>query len=175
MKKAAAGRPQVPRRRRANGKAQRGTATLLALPAFLLLYFAVDVFWHPPRIVALWYLAASTVTFFAYAFDKSAAQSGAWRTPEGNLHLLALAGGWPGALLAQQLLRHKSVKAGFRTVFRATVLINVTAFVALASPWGRPLVAGLRPGLCILASADARLRLHEDAPPPATHPALVTT
>ena len=53
--------------------------------------------------------------------------------PQGRLHLLALAGGWPGALLAQQFLRHKSAKASFRTVFWATVVLNVAAFVALSA------------------------------------------
>jgi len=37
--------------------------------------------------------------------DKSAAQRNAWRTPEGTLHMLSLVGGWPGAMIAQQILR----------------------------------------------------------------------
>ena len=73
-------------------------------------------------------------TFIAYAADKSAAASGSWRTPESTLHALALAGGWLGALLAQQFLRHKSTKAQFRQVFWATVLLNVVGLVVLASP-----------------------------------------
>jgi uncharacterized membrane protein YsdA (DUF1294 family) len=72
--------------------------------------------------------------FFVYAIDKSAARRGAWRTPEKTLHGLALAGGWPGALVAQRVLHHKSSKATFRTVFWATVVINVFAFVVLVSP-----------------------------------------
>jgi uncharacterized membrane protein YsdA (DUF1294 family) len=47
---------------------------------------------------------------------------GAIKTPESNLHLLALAGGWPGALFAQQFLRHKSAKAEFRGTFWVTVV-----------------------------------------------------
>ena len=42
-----------------------------------------------------------TSTFFTYALDKSAARQNACRTPERTLHFLALAGGWPGALLAR--------------------------------------------------------------------------
>ena len=64
---------------------------------------------------------------------------GAWRTPESTLHFLALAGGWPGALLAQQFLRHKSTKVEFRSVFWGTVIMNVAAFLALCSPIGQPL------------------------------------
>ena len=69
----------------------------------------------------LWLLAAvaglNLVTFFAYALDKSAAQRGAWRTPEQTLHLLALLGGWPAAWWAQQWLRHKSRKQAFRSAY----------------------------------------------------------
>jgi len=49
--------------------------------------------------------------------------------------------GWPGALLAQQFLRHKSTKTEFRSVFCGTVVLNVAAFVVLASPMGRSLWA----------------------------------
>ncbi len=52
------------------------------------------------------------------------------------MHTLALAGGWPGALLAQQWLRHKSAKQEFRAVFWATVVLNVAGLVLLCSPWG---------------------------------------
>jgi uncharacterized membrane protein YsdA (DUF1294 family) len=73
----------------------------------------------------LWlYLIASTVAFITYAWDKSAARNGNWRTRESTLHLLALAGGWPGAWAAQRLLRHKSSKQSFLLVFWLTVCLN---------------------------------------------------
>jgi uncharacterized membrane protein YsdA (DUF1294 family) len=74
------------------------------------------------------------VCFIYYAVDKSAAAAGRWRVPEGTLILLGLAGGWPGAIVAQQLLRHKSSKEDFRSAFWASVVLNVLAFVALCSP-----------------------------------------
>ena len=120
---------------------QWGTITLSAIPAFLLLYVVVLVLWRPPPILAAVYIGMSTFTFFAYAFEKSAAERRAWRTSESTLHLLSLAGGWPGALLAQQFLRHKSSKAEFRSVFWGTVVLNVIGFVALCSPAGRQLWA----------------------------------
>lgn len=118
-------------------RAQCGTATLFAIPAFLIVYVAVAVIWKLPPWVSGLYAGLSAITFVAYALDKSAANSGAWRTPENTLHMLAIAGGWPGALLAQQLLRHKSTKQPFRQVFWATVLLNVGSFVLLASPLRR--------------------------------------
>jgi uncharacterized membrane protein YsdA (DUF1294 family)/cold shock CspA family protein len=72
----------------------------------------------------------SLLAFFAYAFDKSAAQTGRWRTKESTLHLLALAGGWPGAWAAQRLLRHKSSKQSFLLVYRATVVLHCAAVLA---------------------------------------------
>lgn len=85
---------------------------------------------HIPLIVPSIYLAASVIAFIAYAVDKSAAQNNQWRTQESTLHLLGLVGGWPGALLAQQTLRHKSKKKEFQTVFWATVFINCMALGA---------------------------------------------
>lgn len=86
----------------------------------------------------LWYgyVAMSIVTFIVYTIDKSAAQFGRWRTREATLHVLALAGGWPGALAAQQVLRHKSRKRPFRVVFWMTVVLNVAALTWLHTPAG---------------------------------------
>ena len=99
----------------------------------------------PAEILAV-YAALSLVTFFFYAMDKSAARSGSRRTSEGALQLLGLAGGWPGALIAQQLLRHKSKKASFRSVFWATVLINCAALVWLHTQGGQEALQSLLAG-----------------------------
>jgi uncharacterized membrane protein YsdA (DUF1294 family)/cold shock CspA family protein len=125
-------RPARPSERAA--RAQWGTATLFAIPVFLLVYVVIAATWKLPLWVAGLYLVLSAATFVAYAADKSAAANGAWRTPESTLHTLAVAGGWPGALLAQQILRHKSTKPAFRQAFWATVLLNVVGLLVLASP-----------------------------------------
>lgn len=131
----------APRQRRAaDSPAQWGTASLFALPAFLLLYLAVAVIWRVPGWVTALYAGASVVCALVYAIDKSAAVAGRWRVSESTLHTLSLVGGWPGALVAQQMLRHKSNKAAFRSVFWATVVANVAGFVAIHSP----LAAGWR-------------------------------
>jgi len=67
----------------------------------------------------------SLLTFVVYAMDKSAAKNGNWRIKESTLHLLSFLGGWPGALLAQQKLRHKSIKQPFQFIFWLTVFLNV--------------------------------------------------
>lgn len=115
--------------------AQWGTASLFAIPAFIVVYLAVAIVWRVPSWSAGLYLAASLICFCAYAIDKSAAMAGRWRIAESTLLFLGLAGGWPGAIVAQQVLRHKSNKASFRAAFWGTVVLNVAAFVALNSPY----------------------------------------
>jgi uncharacterized membrane protein YsdA (DUF1294 family) len=103
-------------------------------------YAVVAVLWRPPLWIAAAYAGMSVLTFVVYAVDKAAAQAQRWRTAESTLHLLALACGWPSALVAPQWLRHKSAKQEFRAVFWATVVLNVAGLVILSSPWGRNLV-----------------------------------
>lgn len=74
------------------------------------------------------YLLLSFVTFAVYDIDKKASIQGQWRTPEFRLQLFALMGGWPGALLAQNLLRHKSNKNSFLRFFWLMTLLNLGAF-----------------------------------------------
>lgn len=78
------------------------------------------------------YMLLSVFTFIAYWWDKRKAQAGHShkRTPESTLQLLALLGGWPGALLAQGYLRHKSQKRPFLLLFWCTVLLNLTLLSA---------------------------------------------
>ena len=78
-----------------------------------------------PLQLAGWYGFASLVAWLAYRSDKVAAQAGRRRTPEASLHLVALLGGWPGALIAQQVFRHKTVKRPFQLVFWGTVVANL--------------------------------------------------
>jgi uncharacterized membrane protein YsdA (DUF1294 family)/cold shock CspA family protein len=82
------------------------------------------------------YLGASSVTFAVYAIDKSAARNDHWRIQERTLLFIGLIGGWPGALAAQRLLRHKSKKASFQVAFWATVGLNCGALGWLFSASG---------------------------------------
>jgi len=79
---------------------------------------------------------ASLLTFGLYVKDKSAAQTGKWRTSKTTLHLFSLVGGWPGAAIAQSQLRHKSKKVSFRVVYWFTVLINCGVLGWLLTPKG---------------------------------------
>ncbi|MES2579415.1 MAG: cold shock and DUF1294 domain-containing protein [Pseudomonadota bacterium] len=104
--------------------------------AFLIFIITTILLGKLPNAVAWLYFIASALAFFAYALDKSAAQKNQWRIKESTLHFLALAGGWPGALAAQQVLRHKSKKQSFKILFWITVFINCVVFYWLLTPAG---------------------------------------
>jgi len=120
----------------ASSKASKpqGSLVLWLIPVFATLVGAVHLVWPLPH--GLWgvYMAMSMASFIVYALDKRAAQRQQWRVAEGTLHLLALACGWPGALLAQQLLAHKRSKPAFLRVFWLTVALNILAFILIFTP-----------------------------------------
>lgn len=121
---------QVSKTHRAESPASWTLPRLLAIPAFASVWLYVASRWPVNPMVLVVYIGLSLVTFLAYAVDKSAAINGRWRMPEKTLHLLSVAGGWPGALLAQQLLRHNCSMPSFVAVFWITVAANVAGFFA---------------------------------------------
>jgi len=92
---------------------------VLPVVGLLSLVFGRGLLW-PLALYAL----ASLITFLLYRHDKQRARDKGWRVPERVLHLGELLGGWPGALLAQQRFRHKTVKLSFRLVFFAIVALH---------------------------------------------------
>ncbi|MDL2354311.1 MAG: DUF1294 domain-containing protein [Pseudomonadota bacterium] len=101
---------------------------------FAVLYAIAVAAWGLAPLVGVLYLGASVACFALYAIDKSAARAGRWRIAETTLLLAGLACGWPGGVLAQQWLRHKSSKPAFRARFWVTVAVNLLVFAWLASP-----------------------------------------
>lgn len=99
--------------------------------AFLAGGVAAGVSGLVPVLPVAVYLVMSALSYLMYRSDKIAARREGRRTPEANLHLVDLLGGWPGALIAQQRFRHKTIKQSFQLVFWATVIINLAAGVWL--------------------------------------------
>ncbi|SFP84567.1 Uncharacterized membrane protein YsdA, DUF1294 family [Geopseudomonas sagittaria] len=75
------------------------------------------------------YGGASLLILALYWHDKRSARQGQWRTPENTLHAVELLGGWPGALLAQQVLRHKTRKVSYQLVFWGIVALHQAFWV----------------------------------------------
>ncbi len=112
------------------------TLALTLAAAFLAFVVVSTIAGRLPIVVPSLYLVGSLITYVAYAVDKSAARRGRWRAKESTLHLLSLAGGWPGAQAAQCHLRHKSRKLSFQVAFWATVFLNCGALGYLFTPSG---------------------------------------
>lgn len=107
----------------------------LAIAAFIAIYVLVVLFWPPPPVwVLALYVGLSIVAFIYYGLDKSAARDHRRRVAETTLILIGMLGGWPGAIVGQQVFRHKTAKVTFRAVFWVSVLINVFVFTVLNAP-----------------------------------------
>jgi len=114
----------------------RRTLSIIGAVIFLAAVGIAAFFVPAKSLLPIYVVGVSVVTFIVYAIDKAAAMRNAWRIPENTLHLLALAGGWPGALIAQQTIRHKSSKPAFQAVFWVTVALNCAAIAYFFTPNG---------------------------------------
>ncbi len=70
-------------------------------------------------------LLLSLATFVMFGVDKRRANLDKHRISEKRLHLLAMLGGWPGAVLGQRAFRHKTIKKSFRLVLWGIILLHV--------------------------------------------------
>jgi uncharacterized membrane protein YsdA (DUF1294 family)/cold shock CspA family protein len=103
----------------------------LGLIAFWLLLWLVGIgLGRFPWVILTAVVLINLGTFYMYWRDKDAAVNETQRTPEDQLHALALVGGWPGAWFAQQILRHKTSKQPFRLYYWITVAVNTLALLA---------------------------------------------
>ncbi len=84
------------------------------------------------KIIGL-FAAWNGLVFAIYFVDKQAARYGQWRVSEKTLLTLAFLAGSPGALSAQQLLRHKTRKEPFRSELMAICGFHLLAVIALVS------------------------------------------
>lgn len=89
----------------------------LALLSVACLYLATPLWF--------WMLLVNLLTLVIYGGDKLAACKKWPRVPEITLLLFGLIGGWIGAILGQQLFRHKTQKQPFKTYFMLSVVLNL--------------------------------------------------
>jgi len=89
----------------------------------LLLVVVLDERVH--SVLVLYYLILGLLTFAVFAKDKHASKHGLWRVPENALHILSLFGGWTGGVVGQKILRHKTHKQPYKTLFSITIFINI--------------------------------------------------
>lgn len=99
---------------------------------FLLLALAALGSAFLPHPVVMWFLFANLLTVVIYGADKMAARKAWRRVPESTLLMFGLVGGWPGAIVGQQVFRHKTQKQPFKTWFIISVMVNIVVLVALS-------------------------------------------
>lgn len=90
------------------------------IPAIGVAMMAMNNQFMPLKI----YRSVSIVCFVLYLIDKFQAQTGGYRVSKMFLHLIELCGGWPGALLGQQILRHKFSKPSYQFMFWCIVALH---------------------------------------------------
>jgi len=114
------------------------------LPIYLILVLLPVSYFlgYTPLLISFIFLIFSVLAYLAYAKDKSAARKGEWRVSENTLHILSLLCGWPGAIIAQEKLRHKTKKVSFRIVFWLTLLVNLGVLSWLHTQDGSKLMHG---------------------------------
>lgn len=99
-----------------------------------MIQLALSIQWVVPGFL----IAVNLAAFTAHAVDKRAAIRDRRRIPEARLHLLELLGGWPGALLAMLLFRHKIRKPSYLLVFG----LIAAAWIAGVAWYARDFVLG---------------------------------
>lgn len=108
-------------------------ASVVAITAFAVAWLVAALLRGIPAWVDGLYVGTSLLAFALYAVDKSAAIGARRRVPESTLLTIGIVGGWPGAIVAQHALRHKTIKRSFRVRFWASVALNVAVFAWAAT------------------------------------------
>ena len=89
-------------------------------------------------VAVSWLVAINVVTVAFYGWDKLVSKLAVARVPENTLHLLALAGGSIGALLAQGAFRHKTSKFGFQLRFWGVVTLQLVLIAVVVRTQSTP-------------------------------------
>lgn len=107
-----------------------GAMTLNRFCYLLLIFAAIGslLTTHP---LFMWFLAINVMTLVMYGADKMAARKGMRRVPEATLQVFGVTGGWPGAIVGQQLFRHKTQKQPFKSYFFISVVVSIAMMAAV--------------------------------------------
>lgn len=98
---------------------------LISLSPVILIFFLGERGVYP----VILYFIMSLVCFLLYYVDKRRAVKEIFRIPEQKLHLTELMFGWPGGIIAQQVLRHKRIKKTYQVKFWIIVSLHFVLWV----------------------------------------------
>jgi len=119
------------------GASHSSPLAIFSLAALLVVGGAVALALYAGLPPLLGYIGGiNLATMVLYGYDKQAAVHHRLRVPENVLHVVALLGGSPAALISQRMFRHKTAKTSFRVSFWLIVVVQV-ALIAAAIWWRR--------------------------------------
>jgi uncharacterized membrane protein YsdA (DUF1294 family) len=81
------------------------------------------------KLALTWYGTTSTVLFALYGLDKAQSRMDGRRIPEKVLHMLAVAGGFPGGLLGRSLFHHKTRKPLFLVILVCSAVVHIFLWI----------------------------------------------
>lgn len=84
------------------------------------------------KILQIYLLAMTIVTFFIYGIDKYKARKTKWRIPETTLLWMAILGGSVGALLGMKVWRHKTLHRKFKYGVPAILIIQIILAILIS-------------------------------------------
>lgn len=118
------------------------TVALIAASGVVVWHFVAESSRVPWLLVVylIFTLAMSLICAAAYGLDKRRAVRQTRRISERRLHTLELTGGWPGAVLARRLFRHKTRKTSYRARFWLIVLLHLAVLGVGVYLWVRRLI-----------------------------------
>jgi uncharacterized membrane protein YsdA (DUF1294 family)/cold shock CspA family protein len=118
------------------------TPSVVALLVFVVSYLISTLMWNLPWQVGAAYVVMSLICAGFYWHDKVSARLREWRTSEAALFMLGVFCGWPGAIVAQQVLRHKTSKKSFRVMHWTSAVMNMVLFYLVSTPLLRTIPGG---------------------------------
>ena len=116
-------------RPQAGNSAKLGLFNIVLMAMPFLLSFAL---FHKTgnTIPGLAYATMSFLAIITYSVDKRRALDQKWRIPESLLHSIEVLGGWPGALVAQKQLNHKTKKTSYQVAFWLILIFHSLAWIS---------------------------------------------
>ncbi len=94
----------------------------------ILIYFRREAFYFVPVTI---YAVSSLICFILYGMDKKRSYDPKqpYRIPENTLHFFEFIGGWPGALIAQMVFKHKTQKKPYVSILYTIIAVHLIGWI----------------------------------------------
>ncbi len=107
----------------------------IAVAGGLAVLIGLVLAWMDVTALRAVFVGLNVATMLAYGYDKYVSQTRGRRLPEAALHIMAAAGGTPGAFIGQLVFRHKTRDRRFRQVFWSIAAVQLVVLLAWSHWW----------------------------------------